>query len=236
MRGLSTDEEARRPGQLSRLNHPSVPIPVSEHLVGDGDPLGNRPRPRPSLGQAMSRFLYISATFGPGCMCPGQNESPTGQARGLKAHGKRKSSRLRKGAPWLKTMLVQCAWAASRKKDSYDKAQFNRLRSKRGPKKAICAVAASMLTAIYHMLKDGTFHRDLGADHFDRLRFDRGQSQAPCRAAHQARLPGRASTPRRSGMMSLPTVNHRSWPNRRIYAPPDGGPGRGGRLDPLVSC
>jgi hypothetical protein len=62
------------------------------------------------------------------------------------------------GAPWLKTMLVQCAWAASRKKDSYYKAQFNRLRSKRGPKKAICAVAASMLTAIYHMLKDGTEH------------------------------------------------------------------------------
>ena len=89
---------------------------------------------------------------------PGQNESA----------GKRKSSRLRKGAPWLKTMLVQCAWAASRKKDSYYKAQFNRLRSKRGPKKAICAVAASMLTAIYHMLKDGTLHHDLGADHFDR--------------------------------------------------------------------
>ena len=64
-------------------------------------------------------------------------------------------------------MLVQCAWAASRRKDSYYKAQFNRLRSKRGPKKAICAVAASMLTAIYHMLKDGT-HQDLGADHFDR--------------------------------------------------------------------
>ena len=91
-------------------------------------------------------------------LCPGQNESA----------GKRKSSRLRKGAPWLKTMLVQCAWAASRKQDSYYKAQFNRLRSRRGPKKAICAVAASMLTAIYHMLKDGTFHEDLGADHFDR--------------------------------------------------------------------
>ena len=65
-------------------------------------------------------------------------------------------------------MLVQCAWAASRKKDSYYKVQFNRLRSRRGPKKAICAVAASMLTAIYHILKDGTEHQDLGADHFDR--------------------------------------------------------------------
>jgi transposase len=65
-------------------------------------------------------------------------------------------------------MLVPCAWAASRKKDSYYKAQFHRLRSRRGPKKAICAVAAAMLTAIYHMLTHGTPHQDLGADHFDR--------------------------------------------------------------------
>ena len=67
-------------------------------------------------------------------------------------------------------MLVQCAWAAVRKKDSYYKAQFNRLKSRRGPKKAICAVAASMLTAIYHMLKDGVEHRDLGGGYFDRRR------------------------------------------------------------------
>ncbi len=72
-------------------------------------------------------------------------------------------------------MLVQCAWAAKRKKDSYSKrkkdsyyrAQFYRLASRRGPQKAICAVAASILTAIYHMLKDGTEHRDLGSNHFD---------------------------------------------------------------------
>jgi transposase len=110
------------------------------------------------IGRDMSRFPTSGHLVAWAGLCPGQNESA----------GKRKSSRLRKGAPWLKTMLVQCAWAASRKKDSYYKAQFNRLRSKRGPKKAICAVAASMLTAIYHMLKGGTFHQDLGADHFDR--------------------------------------------------------------------
>lgn len=80
---------------------------------------------------------------------------------------KRKSSRLRKGAPWLKITLVQCAWSARRKKDSYYRAQYNRLCSKRGPKIAICAVAASMLTAIYHMLNNGTAHQDLGANHFD---------------------------------------------------------------------
>ncbi len=109
------------------------------------------------IGRDMSRFPTAGHLVAWAGLCPGQNESA----------GKRKASRLRKGAPWLKTMLVQCAWAASRKKNSYYKAQFNRLRSKRGPKKAICAVAASLLTAIYHMLKDGTEHHDLGADHFD---------------------------------------------------------------------
>lgn len=63
--------------------------------------------------------------------------------------------------------LVQCAWAAKRKKASYLQAQFLRLRSRRGPQKAICAVAASILTAAYHMLKDGTVYQDLGPDHFN---------------------------------------------------------------------
>ena len=108
------------------------------------------------IGRDMSRFPTAGHLVAWAGLCPGHNESA----------GKRKSSRLRKGAPWLKTMLVQCAWAARRKKDSYYKAQFNRLRGKRGPKIAICAVAASMLTAIYHMLKDGTEHHDLGANHF----------------------------------------------------------------------
>ena len=81
---------------------------------------------------------------------------------------KRRSNRLRHGAPWLKAALVQCAWAASRKKASYFQAQFQRLRQRRGPKKAICAVAASMLTAVWHMLRDGTFYHDLGPDHFHR--------------------------------------------------------------------
>ncbi len=110
------------------------------------------------IGADMSRFHTAGHLLAWAGLCPSQNESA----------GKRKSSRLRKGAPWLKTLLVQCAWAASRKKDSYYKAQFHRLRAKHGPKKAICAVAASMLTAIYHMLRDGTDHKDLGAAHFDR--------------------------------------------------------------------
>jgi len=110
------------------------------------------------IGRDMSRFPTAGHLVAWAGLCPGQHESA----------GKRKSSRLRKGAPWLKTMLVQCAWAAKRKKDSYYRAQFFRLQSRRGPQKAICAVAASILTAIYHILKDGTEHHDLGAGHFDR--------------------------------------------------------------------
>ena len=75
---------------------------------------------------------------------------------------------MRKGAAWLKTTLVQCAAAAARKKASYLHAQFHRLRARRGAKKAIGALAASILTIAYHMLISGELYRDLGPDHFDR--------------------------------------------------------------------
>jgi transposase len=108
------------------------------------------------IGIDMSRFPTAGHLLSWAGLCPGQNESA----------GKRRSTRMRKGAPWLKTSMVQCAWAAVRKKASYPQAQFQRLRQRRGPKKAICAVAASLLTAAYHMLRDGTVYQDLGADHF----------------------------------------------------------------------
>jgi transposase len=108
------------------------------------------------IGADMSRFETAGHLIAWAGLCPSQNESA----------GKRK--RFRKGAPWLKTMLVPCAWAAKRANASYYRAQFFRLKARRGPQKAICAVAASILTAIYHMLKDGTFHQDLGAAYFDR--------------------------------------------------------------------
>lgn len=110
------------------------------------------------IGPDMDRFATPGHLVAWAGLCPGQNESA----------GKRRRGRLRKGAPWLKTMLVQCAWAAKRAKASYYRAQFFRLRAKRGPQKAICAVAASILNAAYHMLKDGVPHRDLGVDYFDR--------------------------------------------------------------------
>ncbi len=81
--------------------------------------------------------------------------------------GKRRSTRMKKGAPWLKSTLIQCAWCASRTKGSYLQAQYLRIRSRRGAKKAVCAVAASILTAAYHMLKNGALYQDLGASYFD---------------------------------------------------------------------
>jgi transposase len=110
------------------------------------------------IGIDMSRFPTAGHLLSWAGLCPRNDESA----------GKRRSSRLRKGAQWLKTTLVQCSWAAKNKKGSYLQAQFLRLKSRRGPQKAICAVAASILTAVYHMLKDGTEYQDLGPDHFNR--------------------------------------------------------------------
>ena len=109
------------------------------------------------IGIDMSRFKAEGHLISWAGLCPKNDESA----------GKRRSNRMKKGAPWLKTTLIQCAWAASRTKGSYLQAQYLRIRSRRGPKKAIGAVAASMLTAAYHMLKDGTLYQDLGANHFD---------------------------------------------------------------------
>jgi transposase len=112
------------------------------------------------IGIDMSRFPTVGHIISWAGMCPRNDESA----------GKRRSSKLRNGAPWLKTLLVQCAWSATRAKGTYLQAQFLRLKARRGPRKAIMAVAASILTAIYYMLKNGTDYVDLGPNHFVRDR------------------------------------------------------------------
>jgi transposase len=110
------------------------------------------------IGVDMARFPTAGHLLSWATMCPRNDESA----------GKRRSTRTRKGAPWLKTALVTAAWAAVRVKGSYLQAQFLRLKARRGAKKAILAVAASMLNAAWHMLKDRVEYKDLGADHFAR--------------------------------------------------------------------
>jgi transposase len=110
------------------------------------------------IGVDMSRFPSPGHLVSWAGLCPRNDESA----------GKRRSTRVRKGGTWLKTTLVTAAWSAVRKKDSYLRAQFLRIKSRRGAKKAILAVAASMLTAAYFMLRDEVPYQDLGAKHFDR--------------------------------------------------------------------
>ena len=94
------------------------------------------------IGVDMQRFPTAGHLISWAGLCPRLNQSA----------GKVKSRTLRDGAPWLETVLVQSAWAASRNKDAYMRAQFLRIKSRRGPKKAIMAVAASILTAAYYLL------------------------------------------------------------------------------------
>lgn len=110
------------------------------------------------IGVDMGRFPTAGHLISWAGLCPGMHESA----------GKRKSTRVRNGAPWLKTALVQAAWAATRTKDTYLRAQYLRIRARRGAKKAILAVAASILTAAYHMLRDGSEYQDLGGEYFDK--------------------------------------------------------------------
>lgn len=88
-------------------------------------------------------------------LCPGDNESA----------GKRKRSKAQRGNKTLKSTLVQCAVVAVRL-NCYFKAQYNRLSKRRGKKRALVAVAHSMLIAMYHMLKEDVPFKDLGSDYY----------------------------------------------------------------------
>jgi transposase len=109
------------------------------------------------IGTDMHRFPTVGHLISWAGFCPRLDESA----------GKRRSTRTRRATPWLKPTLVNAAWAATRKKDSYLRAQFLRIKSRRGAKKAILAVASSMLTAAYFMLRDGAEYHDLGPHHFE---------------------------------------------------------------------
>lgn len=109
------------------------------------------------IGSDMSRFPTAEHLRSWACLCPRNDESA----------GKRRSTKIRPGCNWLKTGLVQAAWSVSRMRQGYLASQFNRIRIRRGSKKAAVAVASSILTIAYSMLRDGTTYKDLGGHHFD---------------------------------------------------------------------
>ena len=109
------------------------------------------------IGDTVEQFPTDKHLASWACLCPGNNISAD----------KRRTGKTRKGQKWLRTALAESAWAASRTKDTYLSAQFHRLRARRGAKRAAVAVAHSILTIVYHLIKNpnATF-KELGGDYF----------------------------------------------------------------------
>jgi transposase len=112
------------------------------------------------IGTDMSRFPTSGHLTSWASICPGNYASA----------GKQKSGRTTHGNRWLKQALTQAAWASARTRNSYFSAQYRRLAGRRGKKRAIVAIAHSLLVVVYHMLRDNTEYQDLGHDYFEKLR------------------------------------------------------------------
>ena len=115
------------------------------------------------VGVDMSAFPTAAHLASWAALCPGNNESA----------GKHKSGRTRKGNRWLRTALIEAAAGASRAKDSALQARFRRVLRHRGPKKAVVALAHTLLRIAYHVLANGTVYRELGGDYHDRQHHQR---------------------------------------------------------------
>jgi transposase len=107
------------------------------------------------IGPTLDTFKTDTALVSWSGLCPGNNESA----------GKRKSGRSHVKKHHLKTIMIEVAWAAIKKKGSYFKDKYSRLKARRGAKKAIVAIAHRILLGIYHVIKDGAEFRDLGEDY-----------------------------------------------------------------------
>jgi len=110
------------------------------------------------LGIDMSRFPTAAHAVSWAGLAPGKNQSA----------GRNRSAKTTKGNRHLKALLVQAAHTVARSNDNYLGAQFRRLASRRGTRRAAIAVARSILVIVYHLLRDGTRYRELGADYFDK--------------------------------------------------------------------
>jgi transposase len=109
------------------------------------------------IGVIMTQFHSDAALASWSGLAPGNNESG----------GKRYSGRTTKGNKNVSSVMVQAAWSAVRKKDSFLKSRYHRLASRRGKKRAIVAVAHSMIVIIWHVLTNRQPYNELGGDYYD---------------------------------------------------------------------
>jgi transposase len=112
------------------------------------------------MGLDMSQFptdKHLTSWAG---LAPGNHQSG----------GKRYSGRTRKGNRSLSTIMVQAAWSAVRTKDTFLKSRYHRLAARRGKKRAIGAIARSMLVSAWHILTHRQPYKELGGDYFDQRR------------------------------------------------------------------
>jgi transposase len=110
------------------------------------------------IGVDMSVFPSADHLAAGAGACPGNNESA----------GKRKPIGARTGNPYLKTALCNAAIAASRKRGSFFKAKYHKLKSRRGGGRAALAIAHKLIVCVYHMLSTTAPYRELGEDYFDK--------------------------------------------------------------------
>ena len=120
------------------------------------------------VGVDMRAFPSAAHLASWAALCPGNHESA----------GKHKSGRTRKGNRWLRTALIEAAAGASRAKNSALQARFRRVLRHRGPKKAVVALAHTLLRIVYHVLANGTTYRELGGDYYDRQHSQRATRRA----------------------------------------------------------
>lgn len=123
------------------------------------------------VGTDLTRFQSAAHLGTSAGLCPGQNERA----------GKRRSSKTRKGSPWLRVALVEAAQAAGRTKETYLAAQYHRLAARRGAKRAAVAVAHTILVIVYYLLTRHEAYQELGMTYFD----ERDRQQVERRLVHR---------------------------------------------------